>query len=349
MINCVYLYLGGFPVDDIVKSSKIVAGKEPEKTNMFLQHLAVAASRCKAGASCAKAVRDTLSGVQPSADDKGSSQPATVTMASAPKSESKTQESLESAPSRPKPVKATSRFDDDRGSTTNISSSTPPPASNSISVPASTTVSDRQMDHEDESKSASNTLLANESSGGHENETSIKRVERPRTARKKPPKLKENSNEESKTGSKNTAAPVGIFVDGENNNDNLNDSDDEQASHVNKSAGAVEVDGDANHSKLVQKILEEEKKQDNKKDKGKDKTASAKDDDKSKDDAGGIRMGKIRKAQRGNETSNAPPVELNELRLAIQKLTQSTNPLGKCMDYVHDDLEIMRYNLADCF
>lgn len=56
---------------------------------------------------------------------------------------------------------------------------------------------------------------------------------------------------------------------------------------------------------------------------------------------GGIRMGKIRKTQRGNETT-APPVELNELRSAIQKLTQSTNPLGKCMDYVHDDLDTMR-------
>lgn len=345
MINCVYLYLGGFPIDDIVKSSKIVAGKEPEKTNMFLQHLAVAASRCKAGASCGKAVRDTLNGVQPSVDDKGSSQPAPVAIASAPKSESKIQDSMDAAPSRPKPVKATTRFDDDRGSTTNITSSTPPPASNTINTPvSSSTVSDRQMEHEDESKTSSNTTLPNDSTGGHENETSIKRVERPRTARKKPPKLKENSNEESKMGTKNSAAPVGIFVDGEHNNDNLNDSDDEQTPQINKTASAVEVDGDANHSKLVQKILEEEKKQDNKKDKSKDKSG-VKDDEKGKDDAGGIRMGKIRKAQRGNETSNAPPVELNELRLAIQKLTQSTNPLGKCMDYVHDDLEIMSKEL----
>lgn len=53
-------------------------------------------------------------------------------------------------------------------------------------------------------------------------------------------------------------------------------------------------------------------------------------------------MGKIRQAQRGNDPTTAPPVELNELRTAIQKLTQSTNPLGKCMDYVNDDLEIMR-------
>ena len=48
----------------------------------------------------------------------------------------------------------------------------------------------------------------------------IRRVERPKTARARPPKLKDNTNEESKSsgggggGAKNTAAPVGIFVDG---------------------------------------------------------------------------------------------------------------------------------------
>lgn len=52
-------------------------------------------------------------------------------------------------------------------------------------------------------------------------------------------------------------------------------------------------------------------------------------------------MGKIRKPQRGNDSVGAAPVELNELRSAIQKLTQSTHPLGKCMDYVQDDLEVM--------
>lgn len=34
-------------------------------------------------------------------------------------------------------------------------------------------------------------------------------------------------------------------------------------------------------------------------------------------------------------------VELERLRTSIQVMCQSTHPLGKCMDYVHEDFGIM--------
>merc|ERR1711998_499294 len=37
--------------------------------------------------------------------------------------------------------------------------------------------------------------------------------------------------------------------------------------------------------------------------------------------------------------------EINALRKSIQLLCQATNPLGKCMDYVHDDMEMMNKEL----
>ena len=33
--------------------------------------------------------------------------------------------------------------------------------------------------------------------------------------------------------------------------------------------------------------------------------------------------------------------ELEELRRAIQSISQSTHPLSKCMDFVHDDVALM--------
>lgn len=37
---------------------------------------------------------------------------------------------------------------------------------------------------------------------------------------------------------------------------------------------------------------------------------------------------------------------LQDLRLAIQKLCQSANPLGKCMELISDDVEMMNRELA---
>lgn len=57
----------------------------------------------------------------------------------------------------------------------------------------------------------------------------------------------------------------------------------------------------------------------------------------------GIRMGRIKaKGDKGTFSQ----VEVEQLRGFIQKLCQSTNPLGKCMDYVHEDVEMMKSELS---
>ncbi len=262
-INLVYLYLGGsFSDDDILKSSKVVAGKEPEKTNVFLQHLAIAATRCKKGTSCARQVKQVLSGMV--AGDASSSAP--------PPRESESKREDPPRASEVDPVKLKpSKVDDEPKREEKIVKPTPKYDDVKSSAPAPVAAPTRAA--EEESKGGDG--------GDGEDGDGIRRVDRPKTARKKPPKLKESSNEESKSGSKTTAAPVGIFVDGDAN-DQLNDSDDDQPSVAhNAGINREDIEG-GTHSKLVQKILEEEKKSD-KKDKKGSKEAPA--DDK-KDEAG---------------------------------------------------------------
>ena len=85
-------------------------------------------------------------------------------------------------------------------------------------------------------------------------------------------------------------------------------------------------------SKLVREIQEEER-------------ANAKKADEEKDDgSGGIRFGRIDRAVAGNK-DKLSEADLQELQHTIQVLCQSTNPLGKCMDYVHEDLSTMNKEL----
>ena len=107
--------------------------------------------------------------------------------------------------------------------------------------------------------------------------------------------------------------------------------------------------------KLVRDIMDDEE-QRSKNKRGEGKT--------SLDDLGtgpSIRMGKIgrkkkKKDKRGSNSSRPESGssaggksstgelsndELEELRGAIQSISQSTHPLSKCMDFVHDDVALM--------
>lgn len=61
----------------------------------------------------------------------------------------------------------------------------------------------------------------------------------------------------------------------------------------------------------------------------------------------GIRLGRLRRpGLEGKGSTKAVGLvfgegELEKLRNSIQVICQSTNPLGKCMDYVHEDLSAM--------
>jgi len=64
----------------------------------------------------------------------------------------------------------------------------------------------------------------------------------------------------------------------------------------------------------------------------------------SKDREGGGAGSKV-SSDAGSKSSGGDGLsndELEDLRRAIQTLSQSTHPLAKCMDYVHDDVELMR-------
>ena len=53
-------------------------------------------------------------------------------------------------------------------------------------------------------------------------------------------------------------------------------------------------------------------------------------------------MGKLGSRSKSQKSAAPKNIDVNTLRIGIQKLCQSTNPLGKCMDYVHEDMEMMK-------
>merc|ERR1719198_710530 len=75
-----------------------------------------------------------------------------------------------------------------------------------------------------------------------------------------------------------------------------------------------------------------------------DANAEKKDDGK-----GGIRLGRMKKSggkdKKGGGMSSWTQADIEQLRVAVQQLCKSTNPLGKCMDYVHEDLSSMNKEL----
>merc|ERR1712100_705524 len=63
-----------------------------------------------------------------------------------------------------------------------------------------------------------------------------------------------------------------------------------------------------------------------------------------KKDTGGIRFGKLKSTKR-RELGGVSESEILQLRKAIQALCQATNPLGKCMGHVTDDMDMMSKEL----
>lgn len=70
----------------------------------------------------------------------------------------------------------------------------------------------------------------------------------------------------------------------------------------------------------------------------------AKGEEESKEDGKkGIRLGSLKKSGTAakKNSSNWTEQDVETLRVSVQKLCQSTNPLGKCMDFVNEDLNAM--------
>merc|ERR1712046_100251 len=124
-----------------------------------------------------------------------------------------------------------------------------------------------------------------------------------------------------------------IIIDGE-----LPDDDEEADAKAEEEPPLFgnTADTSEGQSNLVQQIEEENK---------------ASNGEEAKEDAKGqgirfgrkIGAGKSKAAQGG--MSMWSESDIKSLREAVQKLCTSTNPLGKCMDYVHEDLSAMSKEL----
>ena len=161
---------------------------------------------------------------------------------------------------------------------------------------------------------------------------------RPTTARRPPPKKKENVEKLDRTKEfvLENVATANIILDGDD--DDSTDSEEENnTSPKEKDKEGRKVGNAKNRGKLVQDILNDEKKEDGEKKSKKDK----KKDKKSKKDKKEERGIKLNRKLGGKSANRHVDVNIDELRSAVQKICQSTNPLSKCMDFVNNDLERM--------
>mmetsp|Transcript_3917 Transcript_3917/g.11820 ORF Transcript_3917/g.11820 Transcript_3917/m.11820 type:complete len:499 (+) Transcript_3917:449-1945(+) len=148
-----------------------------------------------------------------------------------------------------------------------------------------------------------------------------KRSTRPTTARRRPPKYKDKNLDDEENKEPDRSVKSAIMMDGE--------QDDEDHASFDSKAISAEVLNVGGKSRLVREIQEEER-----------STAKSTEGE-LRNAAGGIRFGRIDHAVAGGKSKVSSEANLFALQRSIQILCQSTNPLGKCMDYVHEDLSIM--------
>jgi hypothetical protein len=154
---------------------------------------------------------------------------------------------------------------------------------------------------------------------------------RPQTARKRPPKSNKDSGSVSSGGpssrqgsadlrKKEGEMPAGVMAEGTDDSDSDEERNSEFADLNNKKVSDDAI-ASAGKGKHTRDILQTQSKYETKK-KGNDASESKHDGD------GGIRFGKIKAKKEGSGFSVQ---DIEKLREAIQKLCQSTNPLGKSL------------------
>ncbi|EEY62067.1 TRAF3-interacting protein, putative [Phytophthora infestans T30-4] len=176
------------------------------------------------------------------------------------------------------------------------------------------------------------------------------RTSRPTTARRRPPKLKENVTEVGRLMVPDAkAAPVaGIMKDGDNND---TESEDEAATgdDTSNQPHSALLPGDAGaHGRLVRHILKNQNAEEaaRRAKEGEDTAAATANEAET-----GIRLGRRNKSfkpERMKSSSAAAAsslAEMNALRADIQRLCQAANPVGKSVEFVHEDLDAMSKEL----
>uniref|UniRef100_K3WMZ2 TRAF3-interacting protein 1 n=1 Tax=Globisporangium ultimum (strain ATCC 200006 / CBS 805.95 / DAOM BR144) TaxID=431595 RepID=K3WMZ2_GLOUD len=330
------------------KSAKIVAGLEPDDTNKFLQLLAIA---CRSGSSTEAVQRVLLgdtalraAGAVKKASSGGSSSSSS---SKAAEREATPEAKLSSRSTTPLETKGRPSSKEGK----EPSSSTAPSASSgtfggpmkplALKTEEEDNEENTNLRFNSESKDAGEDMVAPGTSSG----LGTSRTSRPTTARRRPPKLKENVTEVGRLMAHDmkVAPVVGIMKDGDNG-----DSDDDTAVEDNNNGGSSnnnasllrEESGRA-HGKLVRDIL---------KDQSAEETARKQKEDEDTSGANeaetGIRLGRRKKSFKDKSKSGASNVaEMNELRNNIQKICQATNPVGKGVEFVHEDLDTMSKEL----
>lgn len=181
--------------------------------------------------------------------------------------------------------------------------------------------------------------IANSATGGVTHDDSDtgsvvppQKLGRPRTARKAPPKLKDNTVSETKERAMDGASLAsGVILDGAEEPDEPDEEEEVDEPLVGfNDAPEYGIEANGQHGKLVSDILKAQ---------GKGKNKEEEKDPK----FGFARLPSARKAQ-NNSLYNSK--NMNELRQKIQKICQSANPLGKIIDFVYEDMDTMNKELV---
>eukprot|EP00743_Colponemidia_sp_Colp-15_P001674 GILK01001830.1.p1 GENE.GILK01001830.1~~GILK01001830.1.p1 ORF type:complete len:562 (-),score=151.20 GILK01001830.1:246-1901(-) len=166
-----------------------------------------------------------------------------------------------------------------------------------------------------------------------------RRVERPTTARRRPPKIQSNvvvKEEVAKRDPEGTVA-TGLIMEGAKDDDDTDDVFVNPGAPQRKAGPTAPVSLDS-AGKLVKELYEQQQQQQQK-----DTRSATPQDDNKENGEGGITFSRLKRNDKA--TGGFNQVEVDKLRSSIQTLCQSTNPLGKCMDFVHDDIESMNKEL----
>lgn len=321
-INCIALHLN---VTIAARPAKIVAGLEPELTNEMLQYLAFACSR----GDSADAVRRVLNGEEQGSG--GGQRPE----ANSPRDDGAAERAREAASRQ-----AAEQAEYQRQQQQAAAQRAREEAEAQAAAAAAAAAAEEQRQKAREAASAASygagasagAGAASDPVGGAAPSGGVRRLARPTTARRRPPRVREKVQQMEAEAKKPSA--VGIMTEGD-----ASDSEEEDVPEETKADtfGAPDpaAGGAGGAGKLTRGILDAER----------NAAANKAQADKPQEKKGtGIRMGRIKKA--GASGASYSQVDIDKLRGYIQKLCQSTNPLGKCMDYVLEDIEAMKGELS---
>jgi len=188
----------------------------------------------------------------------------------------------------------------------------------------------------------------NSNNDNDNNTSSEPKSMRPTTARRRPPKVKENATEAKASVEVSKAKDSGIAKNaimkegGDAEDAFFRDEDEEAEAKDGNLGGGAEASNVANDGrnvgKLVQNILSEEEK-------GEEKMEN--ENDIGNNGKKGIKLGLSlggKSGQPGGKGSlggGMSSADMEGLTNAVQRLVMSTAPLGKCMDYFSEDLALM--------